>query len=323
MSRVSIGLPVYNGMPDLANAVASLLAQHDADIEVVISDNASEDGTEAFCRQIAESDLRVRYYRNEVNQGAAHNFQRVLDLSSAPFFAWAAHDDVYSPQFASRCLEVLLARPDAAFCAPARRRVDEEGALISIRYEPAELGSPDLATRLRSHLWRRGWLTIYGLWRREILERIGPPPPVWGSDVILLWRALLLAPAIALDEPLADYRVVRGKTADTSISALTGAASHVHFPSVGMLRNLSEASAGLELTDEERRIADRVLRRWVLTRHYRELVATDVLDESRRLRARGATVRAAALLPVVGALGPRMGWTHARRIWRDRRWMSP
>jgi len=303
---VSIGLPVFNGMPDLPHALESLLAQDVHEIEIVISDNASEDGTAAYCEAMAERDPRVHYFRNEVNQGAAANFQRVVDLSTAPYFCWAAHDDVYSPNFVSACREVLVEHPEAALCVPARRRVDETGALISIRREPLGLSSDDLETRLRAHLWRRGWLTIYGLWRREILTRIGPPPPVWGSDVILLWRALLLAPAETLSEPLADYRVIRGKPADTSLSALTGASSHAHLPNMKMLRCLREASGDLGLSAGDREIAERVLRRWVLTHHYRELIATDLLAESRRLRGRGANLRAATLLPLAAVLGPRM-----------------
>jgi glycosyltransferase involved in cell wall biosynthesis len=311
---VSIGLPVFNGMPDLPNALDSLLAQDASQIEIIISDNASEDGTSAYCEAIAARDPRVRYYRNEVNQGNAANFQRVVDLSTAPYFAWAAHDDWYSPTFISRCLEVLLAHPEAGFCVPAHRRVDKTGALISIRQEPFGLASRDLETRLRAHLWRRGWLTLYALWRKEALTRIGPMESVWGSDVIFLWRALLLAPAEVIPEPLADYRVVREKTADTVMLAATGVPSHVHFPNSRMVRDLRRASTDLGLSAGDMRTAMHVLRRWVLTHHYRELIATDFLVESRRLRSRGANFRAALLLPPVAMLGPRMGLNRIRAI---------
>ena len=138
---VSIGLPVFNGIPYLEAALESLLSQDEPNFEIVISDNASQDATEAICRAASKRDSRVRYYRNDANLGAAANFQRVLSLSTAPFFAWAAHDDVYSSNFVSRCLEVLKLRPDAALCVPAHRRVDSNGALLSVRREPAELAS--------------------------------------------------------------------------------------------------------------------------------------------------------------------------------------
>jgi glycosyltransferase involved in cell wall biosynthesis len=304
-------------MPDLPIALESLLGQDAADIEIVISDNASDDGTAAYCRDVARRDSRVRYFRNQVNQGAAANFQRVLELSSAPFFSWAAHDDRYSPRYVSACLEVLLGHPDAALCVPARRRVDETGRLISVRCEPPGLASRDLETRLRAHLWRRGWLTIYGLWRKDFLSLIGPPQPVWGSDVILLWRALLLAPVETLAESLADYTVVRGKSADASLSAVTGAPSHVLFPNTGMYQSLRQASRGLRLSAADVKTADRVLRHWVLTHHYRELAATDLLEESRRLRTSGATLRATALLAPAALLAPRMGLNRLRGLVRE------
>jgi len=313
-ASVSVGLAIFNGMPDLPNALESLLAQDAPQIEIIISDNASEDGTGAYCESVAARDPRVRYYRNEVNHGATANFQRVVDLSTAPYFAWAAHDDWYSPTFVSRCLEVLLAHPEAGFCVPAHRRVDKTGTPISIRQEPLGLASRDLEARLRAHLWRRGWLTLYGLWRKDVLTRIGPMESVWGSDVVFLWRALLLAPAEVLPEPLADYRVVREKTADMVMLAATGVPSHVHFPNSMMVRDLWRASTGLDLFADDMRTARHVLRRWVLTHHYRELIATDFLVESRRLRSRGANLRAALLLPLVAVLGPRMGLNRIRAI---------
>ena len=151
---VSIGLPVFNGMPYLPDALASLLDQDEPNIEIILSDNASQDATEEYCRAVASRDSRVRYVRHEVNRGAAANFQYVLSVSTAPYFAWAAHDDAYSRSFVSTCLSVLKAHPESALCVPAHRRIDETGTVISIRREPPDLASPDLATRLRAHLWR-------------------------------------------------------------------------------------------------------------------------------------------------------------------------
>ena len=60
---VSIALPVYNGADTVAPVVESVLAQTHADLELVISDNASTDGTEEICRQFARDDRRVVYQR--------------------------------------------------------------------------------------------------------------------------------------------------------------------------------------------------------------------------------------------------------------------
>ncbi|HET6878917.1 MAG TPA: glycosyltransferase, partial [Pirellulales bacterium] len=79
--RVSIGLPVYNGENYLAEAVECLLGQTFADIELIISDNASNDGTQAIAEQYAACDARVRYVRQPVNRGAGWNFSETFRLA--------------------------------------------------------------------------------------------------------------------------------------------------------------------------------------------------------------------------------------------------
>src|SRR5690349_812781 len=91
--QVSIGLPVYNGEKYLLNAIGSLLKQDFEDFELVISDNASTDKTEAMCHEFAAKDKRIRYHRNETNIGATGNYNRVFRLSNGEFFRWASHDD--------------------------------------------------------------------------------------------------------------------------------------------------------------------------------------------------------------------------------------
>ena len=90
---LSIGLPVYNGERFLAKAIASLLIQEFEDFELIISDNGSNDKTEAICRDAAARDSRVRYLRSNENRGATWNFRRVLEAASGEFFKYAAYDD--------------------------------------------------------------------------------------------------------------------------------------------------------------------------------------------------------------------------------------
>src|SRR4051794_15444571 len=70
---VTIGLAVYNGERYLREALESLVGQTLRDVEIVICDNASDDATEAICREFAERDPRVRYHRNATNIGGARN----------------------------------------------------------------------------------------------------------------------------------------------------------------------------------------------------------------------------------------------------------
>ena len=81
--RVSFGLPVYNGERYLEEAIESILAQTFEDFELVISDNASTDGTEEICRRYADKDDRIRYSRNTTNIGGMNNGNRTFRLARA------------------------------------------------------------------------------------------------------------------------------------------------------------------------------------------------------------------------------------------------
>lgn len=113
---VTIGMPVYNGGKYVREALDSLLGQTYTDFEVVISDNASTDETEAICRQYAAKDSRIRYVRQAVNLGAAANFTFVLDEARGGHFMWAAADDAWDPDWVSELLSAMkLTGANAAF----------------------------------------------------------------------------------------------------------------------------------------------------------------------------------------------------------------
>ncbi len=93
---VSIGLPVYNGENYLEEAIRSILAQTYTHFELIISDNGSTDRTQEICEFYAERDLRIRYYRNKENLGAAWNYNQTFHLAKGKYFKWAAHDDIWN-----------------------------------------------------------------------------------------------------------------------------------------------------------------------------------------------------------------------------------
>ena len=114
--QVSIGMPVYNGEPFIREALDSLLAQTFTDFELIISDNASTDGTEAICRGYAAKDKRIRYVRQAENRGALANFQFVLDEAVGVYFMWAAADDRRTADFLEINVSILQSNPALSAC---------------------------------------------------------------------------------------------------------------------------------------------------------------------------------------------------------------
>lgn len=103
---VQIGLPVKNGEKLLSRALTSLLDQSYSNIQILVSNNGSTDQTLAIARDFALRDPRVRVLDGE-RGGGVDNFAFVLEQSSAPVFMWAAHDDMWGPNFVSSGLSAL------------------------------------------------------------------------------------------------------------------------------------------------------------------------------------------------------------------------
>ena len=177
--KVSIGLPVYNGASYLGQAIESILKQRFADLELIVSDNASTDETAAICEAYSKSDSRVRYLRSERNLGAAANYTLVFDKARGQYFKWAAHDDVCLPDFLGQCVAVLDRDPSVVLCHARTQTIDPAGRLGKKWKSRPDLASHVPHRRLRDVLTRQDTFPIWGLMRTEILgltPLLGPYP---------------------------------------------------------------------------------------------------------------------------------------------------
>ena len=84
--EVSVGLAVRNARDVVGRCVETVLAQDFTNLELVVSDNASDDGTRDLISDLARSDPRIKLSVNKVNVGILGNVNRVLELSSGTFF---------------------------------------------------------------------------------------------------------------------------------------------------------------------------------------------------------------------------------------------
>lgn len=164
---VSIGVPVYNGERFVERALVSLLAQDFGDLEVVVSDNASTDGTEEICRSLAAADDRLRYVRHPENRGGAANFNAAFHLRhpDARYFKWAASDDVHDPRYLSTVLEALRGDPTAVLGHCRTSDIDEQDVVLREWGDQGlPVGHDDVAVRFGA-LSRRNYqcFAIFGV----------------------------------------------------------------------------------------------------------------------------------------------------------------
>lgn len=226
--KVTIGLPTHNGEPFLAGALEALLAQDHEDFEIVVCDNASTDATPAIIRAFADRDARIRAERSDELLTAAQNFNRVFATARSPYFMWAADDDLWDPSYIRRCLAALEPRPTAVMACTGLRFIDDAGVVLDAdygRYDNPDLSSTSVVERVRLLLRRGGWYEVYGLARRDALERTHLFQDTYGPDVMLVLELALLGPILRVAEPLFFYRRIAAKTERDRVERQGGVAN--------------------------------------------------------------------------------------------------
>jgi glycosyltransferase involved in cell wall biosynthesis len=208
---VTVGLPVYNGERFIEHAVEATLTQTYGDLELVISDNASTDGTEALCRGWAARDRRVRYVRSPVNRGAAWNHSRLVDLAEGKYFKWLAADDCYDREYLARCVEVLETHPGVVLVCTRTTFIDESGRSVK-RNDPGwDLRSEAPHERLRAVILKGGHWTnadaLFGVMRTNALRSTRLFPRYQGGDKRPLAELSLVGQFVEIPEYLLSRRL--------------------------------------------------------------------------------------------------------------------
>lgn len=208
---VSIGLPTYNRAATLGRAIESALNQDYQNIQLLISDNASTDETEAICLNAAQQDDRVRYLRQQTNQGAIANFREVLSQAGGEFFMWLADDDWLEASYVAACVGILLANPDHMLVCGRARFFDGEQFV----FEEAGINLTDDsgANRVLTYYDQVVWNgTFYGVMRREPSRHI-PIHETVGADWFFIADVAFTGKVRTLNQASVN-RSLKGESSD-------------------------------------------------------------------------------------------------------------
>lgn len=178
----SAGIPVYQGENFLDETLASLRAQDYPNLEIIVCDNASTDGTVEIVESHAVEDPRVRLIVNGANIGAAPNYNKVFEVSRGEYFAWNAHDDLSSPGFFSNAVAALRANSDAVVALPHSFRVDLEGNRLEEFHIPPEVHSGRPHIRFRAAARAHPEAIVFGLFRSDAVRSTRLHGSFAGSD---------------------------------------------------------------------------------------------------------------------------------------------
>ena len=261
-----------NGADVIGRCIESIVSQNFHDLELVISDNASDDGTSELLEEYARTDPRIRVSVNEVNIGAHENMDRVLELSHGEFFRWISADDWLEPRSLSACVRALRARETAIGVTTYFTIHTADGSERWEEYDGEFPTSPDPARRFERMLWffhagDEKYDPMYGVYRRQALLRSHRLRPSEQTDWLLSAELALMGPIIHVDRRLANRTRAYPATVDRAafrrrLDPIRG--EKLKSSTQRLHRDLLALVTAADLTEEQVRHCKRALRRFAV-----------------------------------------------------------
>ena len=133
LPRISVLIPTYNYARYLPEAIESVLEQDLRDLEVLISDDGSTDGSAEVIACYAAKDSRIRFQIHPANLGMVQNWNWCLSAARGEYIKFLFGDDkLASRQALRKLLELLETNPSAALAASARYVVGNKSETLEI-----------------------------------------------------------------------------------------------------------------------------------------------------------------------------------------------
>lgn len=226
---VTFALFAYNQEQYIREAVEAALAQDYPNLEIVISDDASSDGTWEIIESLGSGyrgSHAIKLNKNQQNLGVTSHVNKVFSLSNGRLLVMAAGDDISAADRVSCLVEKWR---EKGFCIgllhSAAQPIDEQGREI---FQPMRgLASELEAMTLRYFRENRHRMLIHGAtaaYTRELFEAYGPlKDGGLVEDAVMTFRAVLSGRLLFVEEPLVRYRI--------STTSISGAAYSVREPS--------------------------------------------------------------------------------------------
>lgn len=294
--RVSVVLATYNGAEYLEAQLQSLLIQTRPIDDIVITDDASTDGTPAILRRFGERlPDSCLILLNQDRLGVGGNFERGLRHATGDIVLLADQDDVWLPEKVDRFVGAMEQDPsvsavycDAQLTKSGSSRLRGTTLWQSVGLGPRErdrIRQGDIASVLLKRTLAFG--TVMGV-RRDVVQSSLPFPDDWPHDGYLAWVAAARGSAALIEEPLVTYRQHSNQQSGGTIRHGSGSSARA-----SMWRVVADRLSNLDVPEERRSVVDRLVaeaqtkaahldRRERVRNRRRANRVSEVFDEGRR-----------------------------------------
>ncbi len=212
MAQISVLMSVYNVEAYVAQALVSIQSQTFSDLEIVVVDDGSTDGTLLIVDRMASADPRVKVVRSAKNQGLSLALNLGLKFCTSPYIARMDGDDIALPNRLEKQLRFLEMNPDIALVGCETVAIDLHGyplhglGISRKPITPEAISRTMLIASPCLHIW---------LARREVYDALSGCREMSAEDYDFLLRSIIAGYRSSnLPEALMQIRTRPGQTSE-------------------------------------------------------------------------------------------------------------
>lgn len=208
---VSLFMTSFNNARFVEEAAHSALNQDYPNLQVIFTDNCSDDGTYEILERVVrgyQGPHEVVLNRNETNRGVCGNVNAAVELSEHEILMRTCADDVLPPNLVQDCVVILMADPERMSVSPALDRIDGAGQPLPASKQEFQSSTEEersLKDYVESPFHHIGAARMF---RKTVFETFGPLSENHSmDDTATLFRSLLLGTSVQSKTARMEYRV--------------------------------------------------------------------------------------------------------------------
>ncbi len=213
--KISVVMPVYNANRFLSDAIESVLNQSYVDFEFIIIDDCSSDNSYEIMKKYAQSDDRVKIFKNEQNRGVSYTRNFGVSKATGDYVALIDSDDMWECDKLQKQMSVMQMFPDTDICFTGSAFIDTKSVRSTFVFRIPTL--VDYKTLLKQNVISCSSVLI----KRELLVKYPMAHDDMHEDYVV-WLSVLKNGGVArgVDEPLLVYRVDRQSKSGNKFKSL-------------------------------------------------------------------------------------------------------
>ena len=133
---VSVIIPAYNAERYVESAVRSIMEQTYTNLDILVTDDCSTDGTFPILQKLAAEDSRIKLFRNEQNLKIVKTLNNMVSAAQGKYIARMDADDISLPARIERQIEFMQQNPQIDFCGTNAVLINEKGRFVGISHVP-------------------------------------------------------------------------------------------------------------------------------------------------------------------------------------------